>query len=332
MKINLSTGYLGLTLKSPFMAGASPLGHDVSLIRRLEDAGSAAIVLPSLFEEQIVLEKKAREYHVEAHMEGFAEATSYLPTVDDFDKSVYEYLQLIQEAKQAVDVPVIASLNGITPGGWIAHAKLLEQAGADALELNYYDLPSDPDESGAEVEKRALTMVRAVRNEVSIPLAVKLSPFFSSLPNIAKQLVAAGANGLVLFNRFYQPDIDIEELDVTPALELSSPSELRLRLRWLAILSSRLQTSFAATGGVHSAPDAVRAIVAGATVVQMVSCLLRFGPEHLRLIIDEFTEWMAAHEYHSVKQLRGSMNLRHSPDPTGFERANYLRILQGWRV
>jgi len=330
--MNLSTGYLGLILKNPLMAGASPLGHDVSHIRRLEDAGSAAVVLPSLFEEQIVLEKRARETHIEAHTEGFAEATTYLPTVDDFDKSADEYLRLIQEAKQAVDIPVIASLNGITPGGWIAHAKLLEQAGADALELNYYDLPSDPDETGVEVEKRALNMVRAVRNEVTLPLAIKLSPFFSSLPNIAKQLVAAGANGLVIFNRFYQPDIDIEELDVTPALELSTPSELRLRLRWLAILSSRLETSFAATGGVHSAPDVIRAIMAGATVVQLVSCLLRFGPEHIRLILEEFTEWLASHEYDSVKQLRGAMNLRHSPDPTGFERANYLRILQGWRV
>ena len=330
--MNLSVGYLGLILKNPFMAGASPLGHDINQIRRLEDAGSAAVVLPSLFEEQIVLEKRARETHIEAHTEGFAEATTYLPTVDDFDKTADEYLRLIQEAKMAVDIPIIASLNGITPGGWIAHARLLEQAGADALELNYYDLPSDPDETGVEVEKRALNMVRAVRNEVTLPLAVKLSPFFSSLPKFAKQLVAAGANGLVIFNRFYQPDIDIEELDVTPALELSTPSELRLRLRWLAILSSRLETSFGATGGVHSAPDAIRAIMAGATVVQLVSCLLRFGPEHLRLIIEEFTEWLAEHEYDSVKQLRGAMNLRHSPDPTGFERANYLRILHGWRV
>ena len=330
--MNLSVGYLGLILKNPFMAGASPLGHDINQIRRLEDAGSAAVVLPSLFEEQIVLEKRARETHIEAHTEGFAEATTYLPTVDDFDKTADEYLRLIQEAKMAVDIPIIASLNGITPGGWIAHARLLEQAGADALELNYYDMPSDPDETGVEVEKRALNMVRAVRNEVTLPLAVKLSPFFSSLPNFAKQLVAAGANGLVIFNRFYQPDIDIEELDVTPALELSTPSELRLRLRWLAILSSRLETSFGATGGVHSAPDAIRAIMAGATVVQLVSCLLRFGPEHLRLIIEEFTEWLAEHEYDSVKQLRGAMNLRHSPDPTGFERANYLRILHGWRV
>jgi dihydroorotate dehydrogenase (fumarate) len=304
----------------------------VDSIRRLEDAGAGAIVLPSLFEEQIALEKQAREFHVEAYTEGFAEATSYLPTVDDFDKSSDEYLRLISDAKYAVDIPVIASLNGITPGGWIAHARLLEQAGADALELNYYDLPSDPDETGYDVERRALEMVRAVKEEVRIPIAVKLSPFFSSLPNFAKRLVADGANGLVIFNRFYQPDINIEELDVAPALELSSPSELRLRLRWLAILSCRLDTSFAATGGVHSATDAIRAIMAGATVVQMVSALLRYGPEHLKTVIADFVDWLEAHEYESVSQLRGAMNLRNSPDPTGFERANYLRILQGWRV
>jgi dihydroorotate dehydrogenase (fumarate) len=330
--MNLATGYLGLILKNPFVAGASPLGNDVSHIRRLEDSGAAAVVLPSLFEEQIALEKQARESHVEAHNEGFAEATTFLPTVDDFDKSSDEYLRLIREAKQAVRIPVIASLNGITPGGWVAHAKLLEQAGADALELNYYDLPSDPDVTAQDVEKHALDMVRAVRNEVSIPLAVKLSPFFSSLPNFAKQLVEAGVNGLVIFNRFYQPDIDIEELEVTPALELSTQSELRLRLRWLAILSSRVNTSFAATGGVHSAPDAIRAIMAGASVVQLVSCLLRFGPEHLKLIIEDFIDWLETHEYESSSQLKGAMNLKHSPDPTGFERANYLRILHGWRV
>jgi len=330
--MNLTTGYLGLLLKNPFIAGASPMGNDLNLIRRLEDAGAAAIVLPSLFEEQISLEKRARESHIEAHTESFAEATTYLPTVDDFDRSSDEYLRLIQNAKLAVNIPVIASLNGITPGGWIAHAKLLEQAGADALELNYYDLPSDPDETGFDVEKRTLDMVRAVRNEVNIPLAVKLSPFFSSLPNFAKRLVATGVNGLVIFNRFYQPDIDIEDLDVTPTLELSTPSELRLRLRWLAILSSRLDTSFAATGGVHSASDAIRAVMAGANVVQVVSCLLRHGPEHLKLIIAEFGNWLELHEYESASQLRGAMNLRNSPDPTGFERVNYLRILHGWRV
>jgi dihydroorotate dehydrogenase (fumarate) len=330
--MKLATEYLGLNLKNPIVAGAGPLSHDVATIRRLEDAGAAAVVLPSLFEEQILLEKQARETHVEAHTEAFSEASSFLPEVDDFDKSCDEYLALIVEAKEAVGIPIIASLNGITPGGWVAHARLIEQAGANALELNYYDLPSDPDETGYDVEGRALELVRAVRDEVKIPLAVKLSPFFSSLPNFARNLTAWGANGLVLFNRFYQPDIDIEELDVKPALELSTPSELRLRLRWLAILSSRLHTSYAATGGVHSGRDAVAAIMAGATVVQVVSCLLRNGPEHLSVILADFTDWLDTHDYESVRQLRGAMNLKHSPDPTGFERANYLRILQGWKV
>jgi dihydroorotate dehydrogenase (fumarate) len=330
--MNLTTGYLGLILKGPFMAGASPLSHELGTIRRLEDAGASAIVLPSLFEEQIVLEKQSREAHMEAHEEASAEAASYLPTIDDFEKTSDEYLQLIQESKEAVGVPVIASLNGISPGGWIAHAKLFEQAGADALELNYYDLPSDPNETGYDVERRAIEMVRAMRHVVTIPMAVKLSPFFSSPANFANRLVAAGANGLVLFNRFYQPDIDIEELDVAPTLELSTPSELRLRLRWLAILSCSVPSSYAVTGGVHSAPDAIKAIMTGANVVQMVSCLLRFGPEHLKVIIAEFTKWMEEHEYESVDQLRGAMNLKNSPDPTGFERSNYLRILRGWRV
>jgi len=330
--MKLATEYLGLNLKNPFVAGASPLGHDVVNIRRLEDAGAAAMVLPSLFEEQIVLEKQARIAHLEAHTEGFAEALTYLPAVDDFDKSCDEYLRLIQDAKRAVSIPIIASLNGISPGGWISHARLLEQAGADALELNYYDLPSDPDETGYDVERRALELVRAVRDEVHIPLAIKLSPFFSSLPNFCRRLVADGANGLVLFNRFYQPDIDIEELEVKPALELSTPAELRLRLRWLAILSSRLDTSFAATGGVHSATDAIRAIMAGANVVQMVSSLLLYGPDHLKVVISEFSDWLETHEYESPSQLRGAMNLRNSPDPTAFERGNYLRILHGWSV
>ncbi|HEX4086934.1 MAG TPA: dihydroorotate dehydrogenase-like protein [Chthoniobacteraceae bacterium] len=330
--MDLSTRYLGLHLQNPFIAGASPLGHNLDSIRRIEDAGAAAIVLPSLFEEQIALEKRARETHIDAHNETFVEAASFLPTVDDFDRSCDDYLQLIAMAKQAVAIPIIASLNGITDGGWLSYAQLIERSGANALELNYYDLPSDPDEPGHFVEQRTLDLVRKLRTEIRIPLAIKLSPFFSSLPNFVQLLVSLGVNGVVIFNRFYQPDIDIEELDVKPHLELSSPSELRLRLRWLAILSARIQTSYAVTGGVHSATDAVRAIMAGADAVQMVSALLRYGPDHLRNVIAEFAEWLGAHDYESVAQLRGAMNLKHSPDPTGFERANYLRVLQGWQV
>lgn len=285
-----------------------------------------------MFEEQIHLEGQSRWAHIEAHNEGFAEATSFLPEIDDFDKSCDEYLDLVRAAKSAVDIPIIASLNGTTPGGWVAHAGLLQEAGADALELNYYDIATDPDETAEEVERRALDMVQAVRREISIPLAVKLSPFFSSLPNFAKRLVAVGADALVIFNRFYQPDLNIEDLEVMPTLTLSTPSELRLRLRWLAILSSQLDTPLAATGGVHSATDAVRAIMAGATVVQMVSCLLRHGPEYLKSVIARFVEWLETQEYQSVSQFRGAMNSRNTPNPSAFERANYLHILQGWRV
>ena len=323
--MNLTTEYLGFQLSSPFMPGASPLVDDLDNVRRLEDAGASAIVMHSFFEEQITLEQRAREAHIEAHEGGSAEALSFFPDVDDLDQTGEEYRKHSARTKAAVKVPVIA-------GGWVAYARQIEQAGADALELNYYDLPANPDETGAAVERRALDMVAAVRKEVKIPLAVKLSPFFSSLPNFAKQLVEAGANGLVLFNRFYQPDIDIDALDVLPVLELSSPSELRLRLRWLAILSARIETGYSATGGIHSAPDAIRSIMAGAHTVQLVSALLRFGPEHLKVVIKQFVRWMEQHEYESVQQMRGAMNLKHCPDVTGFERANYLKILHGWQV
>ncbi|MCX6967222.1 MAG: dihydroorotate dehydrogenase-like protein [Verrucomicrobia bacterium] len=330
--MNLATEYLGLKLKNPLMPGASPLVDDLSTVRRLEDAGAAAIVMHSLFEEQIELERAALERDVESHTESFAEALTYLPTEEDFNETSEQYLQLIAKIKATVSVPVIASLNGITPGGWVNHAKLIEQAGADALELNYYDIPSDPNTSGAQVEKRAIDLVSAIRKNVSIPIAVKLSPFFSSLPNFVKQLLGAGANGVVLFNRFYQPDINIEDLDTESVLELSSPSELRLRLRWLAVLSAQINTSYAATGGVHSAEDAVRAIMAGANAVQIVSALLRNGPAHLTTILSDLTNWLEEHEYESVEQMRGTMNLKHCPDATAFERANYLRILKSWQV
>ena len=330
--MNLATDYLGFKLKNPLMPGASPLVDDLSTVRRLEDAGAAAIVMHSLFEEQIELERGALERDVEFHKESFAEALSYLPNEDDFDETSEQYLQLIGKIKASVSVPVIASLNGITPGGWIGHAKLIEQAGADALELNYYDIPSDPAKTGAEVEQRAIEMLEAIRENVTLPIAVKLSPFFSSLPNFVGRLLGAGANGVVLFNRFYQPDINIEDLDTESVLELSTSSELRLRLRWLAILSAKIETSYAATGGVHTAEDAVRAIMAGANVVQIVSALLRKGPEHLSTILANLTQWLEEHEYESVAQMRGTMNLKHCPDATAFERANYLRILKSWQV
>jgi dihydroorotate dehydrogenase (fumarate) len=330
--MNLATDYLGLKLKNPLMPGASPLVDDLATVRRLEDAGAAAIVMHSLFEEQINLEQLALERDVESHNESFAEATTYLPVAEDFDETSEQYLELIGKIKETVSIPVIASLNGITPGGWVGHAKLIQQAGADALELNYYDLPSDPLKMGVDVEQRALDLVKAIRKEVTLPLAVKLSPFFSSLPNFVQRLRWVGANGVVLFNRFYQPDINIEDLDTDSVLELSTPAELRLRLRWLAVLSAQVDISYAATGGVHSAEDAIRAIMAGAHAVQMVSALLKNGPEHLATVLADLTQWLEEHEYESVEQMRGTMNLKHCPDATAFERANYLRILKSWQA
>jgi len=330
--MNLATEYLGLKLKNPLMPGASPLVDDLGTVRQLEDAGAAAIVMHSLFEEQIELERIALERDVESHTQSFAEALTYLPNEDDFDETSEQYLQLIGKIKETVSVPVIASLNGITSGGWVGHAKLIEQAGADALELNYYDLPSDPKKSGAEVEQRAVDLVAAIRKDIKIPIAVKLSPFFSSLPNFVTRLQGAGANGVVLFNRFYQPDINIEDLDTESVLELSTSAELRLRLRWLAILSSQVETSYAATGGVHTAEDVVRAIMAGAHATQMVSALLHNGVGHLATVLADLSQWLEEHEYESVTQMRGTMNLKHCPDATAFERANYLRILKSWQA
>jgi len=330
--MNLTTHYLGLTLKHPLMPGASPLVDNLDLVRRLEDAGASAIVMHSLFEEQISLESNAYHRDVDQHRDSFAEALDFLPERDDFALTPDRYLEQIRRIKEAVDVPVIASLNGSTAGGWTRYARYMEDAGADALELNYYHLPSDPAQSSRSVEKEALDTFRAVRRSVRIPVAIKLSPFFSSLPNFARQAGEAGASGLVLFNRFYQPDIDIEDLEVLPTLQFSDSSELRLRLRWLAILHASIDTSFAVSGGVHTAADAIKAIMAGADAVQMVSALLQHGPERLGEVLAELKLWLEEHEYASLDQLRGSMSLRHCPDPSAYERTNYLRVLQGWRV
>lgn len=330
--MNLQTSYLGLSLKNPLMPGASPLVDDLDQVRRLEDAGAAAIVMHSLFEEQFRLEVQAYVSHVESHQNAFSEAGSFLTEPEDFTLTPDLYLEQIRRIKAAVEVPVIASLNGTTPGGWTAHARLMQEAGADALELNYYDLSCDPGRTGRHVEDEALKILRTVRRSVSIPVALKVSPFFSALPNFARKAAAEGAAGLVLFNRFYQPDLDIENLEVLPTLHLSHPSELRLRLRWLAILHGSVDLSLAATGGVHTVEDAIKALMAGADVVQMVAVLLKQGPEKLGLILHELDRWLEEHEYESLDQLRGSLSLKHCPDPAAFERANYLRILQGWKV
>ncbi len=330
--MNLATTYLGLPLKNPLMPGASPLTDDLDTVRRLEDAGAAAIVMHSLFEEQIELEERAVLQHVDRHEDSFSEAASFLAEPEDFTLSPDQYLAQLQRIKEAVAIPVIASLNGTSPGGWMDYARHMESAGADALELNYYDLPFDPAQTARQVESDALSILRSVRRSVSIPVALKVSPFFSSLPNFARRSAEAGATGMVLFNRFYQPDIDIENLEALPTLHLSNASELRLRLRWLAILHGSVEISLAASGGVHGAHDVIKALMAGADTVQMVSVLLKRGPEFLGTVLEDLVSWLDEHEYNSLDQLRGSMSLRNCPNPAALERANYMKILQGWRV
>jgi dihydroorotate dehydrogenase (fumarate) len=329
--MDLSTKYLGFDLPHPLMPGSSPLADDLDTVKRLEDAGAAAIVLRSLFEEQIVGDELSTFRAFAGTSESHAEAATYLPEPEAFALGTHDYLEQLQRIKKAVAVPVFASLNGTTPESWIEYARLIEQAGADALEVNIYELATDPLQSGEDVEERTIAVVAAVREAVKIPIAVKLSPFYSSLSHLARCIERAGANGLILFNRFYQPDIDAENLEVEPRLYLSSPAELLLRLRWLAVLSGQLGGSLAVTGGVHNALDAVKAIMAGAHAVQMVSVLLRRGPETLSRLRGELARWLEDHGYDSLKQMQGSMGYGRGANPAAFERSNYMRILQSWR-
>lgn len=329
--MDLSVDYLGLSLKHPFIPGASPLSDELDGVKRLEDAGAAAIVLRSLFEEQISQEQMATFQYTDFHRESFAEAASFFPEPAEFRIGPDAYLNHLRKVKQAVKVPVIASLNGTTHSGWLDHARLIEQAGADALELNVYHVASDPAASGQELEKRTVEMVKAIRARAKIPVAVKLSPFYSSLSHFAAMLEAAGASGLVLFNRLFEPTIDIENLAAQRHLQLSDNSELPLRLRWLAILSPQLKCSLAVSGGVHERDDAVRSLMAGAHVVQLVSALLRHGPDRLAKIRGDVARWMEEKEYASLKELRGSMNLASCPDAGAYVRANYMLTLQSWR-
>jgi len=329
--MDLKTTYLGFDLPHPLMPGASPLVTNLDRVRRLEDAGAAAIVMHSLFEEQIVAEQIATTSAIEGPSDSFAEAITYFPNRDQYRLGPDEYLEQVRKVKQAVTVPVIGSLNGTTPGGWLRYARLIVEAGADALELNFYQMATDPAQTAAALEQQAVELVREVKKSVRVPVAVKLSPFFSSLPNVARELAGAGADGLVLFNRFYQPDIDIDELEMSRTLELSDSRELLLRLRWIAILSGRVAPSLAASGGVHTASDAIKAVMAGAHAVQMVSAIMMNGPEHLRRMRQEISHWLESHEYESLRQMQGSMNLSRSPNAAAYERANYVHILQGWK-
>ncbi len=324
---DLTTTYLGLQLKNPLVASASPLSKKVDTVRRLEDAGAAALVMYSLFEEQITHESFELDHYLERGTHTYAEALSYFPDLDYHNLGTEPYLEHLHKIKQAVNIPIIGSLNGISTGGWVEYAHRIEQAGADALELNIYYLPTDPDLSGAELEEDFVQLVRDVRAKVKLPIAVKLSPYFTALPNLAKRIVEAGANALVLFNRFYQPDFDLEELEVVPNLILSTSQELRLPLRWIAILYGRIEVDFALTTGVHSAQDVLKAMMAGANVAMMTSTLLENGVGRIMHILTDLQEWMEEHEYVSIEQMRGSMSQHAVAEPAAFERANYIKAL-----
>ena len=327
---DLTTTYLGLALKNPLVASASPLSRKLDTVRRLEDAGASAIVLYSLFEEQITHESHELNHYLERGTHSYAESLSYFPDLDHYNLGPELYLEHVRRVKQAVSVPVIGSLNGISSGGWVEYAHKIEQAGADALELNIYYVPTDVDLSGAELEESYIQLVRDVRAWVKLPIALKLSPFFTSLPYMTKRFVEAGANGLVLFNRFYQPDFDLEGLDVVPHLVLSTPHDLRLPLRWIAILYGRVAADLALTSGVHSATDILKVIMAGANVAMMASTLLAHGIDRLTYLLHGFQEWMEQHEYESITQMRGSMSQQAVADPAVFERANYMKELNSF--
>jgi dihydroorotate dehydrogenase (fumarate) len=308
------------------------MADDLATVRQLEDAGAAAIVMHSLFEEQIQMEQGRTLYDIESHVNSFAEASSFFPRPADFRLGPEDYLEQIRRIKQAVKVPVIASLNGITASGWLEYARLIEQAGADALELNVFYVATDAAEDAATVERRTIAIIHQVKRAIGIPIAVKLSPYFSSLAHFAAELEAAGTDALVLFNRFYQPDIDIEELEVRNSLHLSDSSELLLRLNWLAVLSAQRKLDLAVTGGVHTPEDAVKAVMAGASAVQMVSSLLKNGPQHLTQMRDGLAHIVGKLGYASLAEMRGCMNLARCPDPAAFARGNYMRILQSWKA
>ncbi len=324
---DLTTTYLGMKLKNPLVASASPLSKKVDTVKKLEDAGISAVVMYSLFEEQIIHESKALDFYLSHGSESFAEALTYFPNMESYNVGPEEYLELIGKMKKAVSIPVIGSLNGVSTGGWVEYARKIEQAGADALELNIYFVPSDSDVSAVDLEQEHVDLVGDVRKQVSIPLAVKLSPFFTSLPNLAERLVKAGANGLVLFNRFMQPDLDIETLEVVPTINLSNSTELRLPLRWIAMLYGKVKADFALTSGVHTSTDVLKAMMAGANVAMMASELLANGVKTVPSILSGLTEWMTSFEYESIKQMQGSMSQRAVADPAAFERANYMKIL-----
>lgn len=325
--IELTTKYLGLELKNPLVASASPISKKLDGVRRLEDAGVSAIVMYSLFEEQITYESVELDHYLNRGTNTYAESLSYFPDLDHYNMGPEPYLEHLHRAKQAVNIPVIGSLNGVSTGGWIDYARRIEQAGADALELNIYYVPTDPDLSSTELEDVYVQLVQDVRSTIKIPIALKLSPFFTALPHIARRFVQAGANALVLFNRFYQPDFDLETLEVVPNLELSSSYEVRLPLRWIAILYGQIEADLALTSGIHTAQDVLKAMMAGARVAMMTSALLQNGLGRVGQVLTNLREWMELHEYESIRYMQGSMSQQAVAEPAAFERANYMKAL-----
>ena len=331
--MNLSTTYLGLKLRSPLVpSAAQPLTENVDNIKRMEDAGAAAVVLHSLFEEQLSLERREIFESMTQGTDSFAEALTYFPEPSEFHVGPEVYLQNIQKAKASVQIPIIASLNGSTAGGWVEYAQKIEKAGADAIELNIYWIPTDPSLTSIRIEDTYVDILRSVKEQVNIPVAVKLSPFFTNFANMARRLEAVGADGLTLFNRFYQPDMDLESLEVTPNILLSTPMAMRVPLRWIAILRDQVGLSLAATSGIHRATDAIKMLMAGADVTMMCSALLRHGVKQITTVENEIRAWMEEHDYESIEQLKGSMSQKNCPDPAAFERAQYMRAVSSYRA
>jgi dihydroorotate dehydrogenase (fumarate) len=329
--VDLTTTYMGLKLRNPVVPSASPLSASLDSIKRMEEAGAAAITLHSLFEEQIEFDAEALGHFLERGTESFAEALTYFPAFDEYRREPDDYVEHIRQCKQAVDIPIIASLNGVSPGGWTGYAKKFEEAGADAVELNVYYIPTNDTLMSYDVEDLYVKLLKDVKRHVSIPVAMKLSPYFSAMPHVASMLDAEGADALVLFNRFYQPDIDIEELEVTPNLQLSTSVEMRLPMRWIAILYGRLDCSMALTSGIHSAEDVIKAVMVGADVANVCSVLLKGGIGKIDELLAGVTTWMEEHEYESVEQMKGSMSHKSVPEPAAFERANYMKVLNSYR-
>jgi dihydroorotate dehydrogenase (fumarate) len=330
--MDLTTTYLGLELRTPLVPSASPLSEEIDNIKRMEDAGASAVVLYSLFEEQLRQDRLELHHHMEHGTESFAEALTYFPEAEEYNLGPEEYLKHIANAKKAVKIPIIASLNGSSAGGWTQYAKLVQQAGADALELNIYYIPTNMQLPSGEVEQTYLDILKAVKAELTIPVAVKLSPFFTNFANMAKRLDEAGANGLVLFNRFYQPDIDLDTLEVKPNILLSTPMAMRVPLRWVAILYGHLKASLAATSGIHRATDVLKMLMAGADVTMLCSALIRHGPGHIKTIERDLVAWLEEHEYESVTQLKGSLSQKNCPAPSAFERAQYMKAISTYSM